>query len=171
MNRLSRSLLAAVALLLGVVSGPRAAQAADDTVIIIGDRQVIRIRADHAGVTAAQRAAALRQRLLDIYEAIGKSSSALQADEVTLDLQPGAPSIRVRGLLLLTVTPEDAKVNGYKTPEDLARVWHPRLRDALVRAAPLPETLEYPGGGGEPQPSPAPSAQPGSQSSPAPHRP
>lgn len=149
MNRSSRALTLLLALLV-MIAHPRIATAAGDTTIVIGDAEVLRIRADAGGRTAAQRAAAMRQRIVDIYQAIAKSNTALKPDEVTLDLAPGAPSVRVRGMLLLTVTPEDAKLNGNSTMEELARIWHVRLRDAMVKAAPLPETLEYPSPGANP---------------------
>ena len=145
MSRLIRIALVPLALLALFTSTARPSLAVDPTVIVIGGVETIRIRADYGGRTAAQRAEAMRQRLLEIYQAIGKSGAALQPDQVTIDCQPGAPSIRVRGMLLLTITPEDAKLNGNSTVEDLAKIWHARLRDALVKGAPLPDSqLEYP---------------------------
>lgn len=156
MTRIKRVLTAAALLMAMAVAGSAAcAAAADDSgVVVIGGQQVLRIRASFAGVSPAQRVEALQQRLLDIYQKIGLSDRALTPDEVTIDFTPGAPSIRVRGMLLMTVTPEDAKANGYKTPEDLARVWHVRLRDAIVQAAPIPDDAQYGHPHGEASPSP-----------------
>lgn len=158
---MSRLALVPLALLVLLACTSRPSHAADPTVIVIGGVETIRIRADYGGRTAAQRADAMRQRLLEIYQAIGKSEKALLPEEVTIDPQPGAPSIRVRGMLLLTITPADAKINGYPTMEELAKVWLVRLRDALVKGAPLPESqLEYP------KPDAAPEGMP--QASPSP---
>ena len=146
---------AAVILLAG------SARAVDDTVIVIGNEQVLRIRADSGGFTAAQRADALRKRLLEIYQALGRDNRPLQAEDVTLDATPGRPAIRVRGMLLLSVTAEDAAVNG-SSLEDLSRLWHKRLREALVRSAPLPNDPTHQG------PEPSPSASPSVTPSPSP---
>ena len=129
------------------------ARATDDTVIVIGNEEVLRIRADSGGFTAARRAADLRRRILGIYQALGRENRALKPEDVTLDETPGRPAIRVRGMLLLSVTAEDAVVNG-STLEELSRVWHVRLRDALVRNAPLPHET-YPDGPADPTPKPS----------------
>lgn len=162
MSRLVRLALVPLALLAVLACTSRPIHAADPTVIVIGGIETIRIRAEYGGRTAAQRADAMRQRLLEIYQAIGQSQKALAPDEVTIDLQPGAPSIRVRGMLLLTVTPADAKINGYTTMEELAKVWLARLRDALVKGAPLPDSqLEYPSPDAQPEATPQATPQQG----------
>jgi hypothetical protein len=46
--------------------------------------------------------------------------------------------IRVGRSLLVTVTRADARANGARRPESLARVWLRNLRDALPQARPLP---------------------------------
>jgi hypothetical protein len=140
-SRFLRLVLPALAVVFVFVGRP--ALAVDDNVIVIGDTQVLRIRADSGGFTAKQRADALRKRLIEIYQQIVTSGRALKPEEVTLDLTPGKPSIRVRGMLLLSVTQDDAKVNGNSTLEDLAQLWHARLRDALIRNAPLSPGSQY----------------------------
>lgn len=168
----SRLMGALVALGVACLVCAGSARAVDDTVIVIGNEQVLRIRVASGGYTAAQRAEALRRRLLEIYQALGRQNKPLQADDVTLDMTPGRPAVRVRGMLLLSVTAEDAVVNG-SSLEDLSRVWHKRLRDALLRSAPLPHDpyMQTPDAGAaspSPEPSGAPSCLPSPSPSPGP---
>lgn len=142
---LRRFRIVAICLVTLICALPRPSHAAaDETLIVIGDSEVLRIRADSGGYTARQRADALRQRLLEIYQQIVTSNKPLAAEEVVLDMTPGKPSIRVRGILLVSVTQDDAKANGNSTVEDVAKVWHARLRDALMKNAPLSVSPQYP---------------------------
>jgi len=154
----SRIAGAILAMVLALITGTGWAWAqADDCVIVIGGVQVLRIRASYGGMTAKQRADQLRSRLLDIYAQAG--SKPLQASDVTLDLTPGKPAVRVRGVLLLSITQDDAKANGMAL-EVLARQWHTRLREAILKGAPEPVDDQYPQ---------APEPQPGPRESPAPN--
>lgn len=155
----SRAAVAVLAMFLTFASELRAQ--GDDTVIVVGGVEVLRIRAAHAGVTPQQRAADLRARLLDIYGLAGYDRKPFTGADITVDTRTGA--IRVRGHLLLTVTHEDARANGTKL-DVLAKQWHVRLRDAVLRGAPIPVDDQYPQ---EPDPQPQPDPQP-SQS--PPHR-
>lgn len=139
---MNRALVTACCLILTSAVTPL--WAGSDNVIVIGNTEVLRIRADASGFTARQRADALRKRILEIYQTLGQHDRHLRPEDVTLDLTPGKTAIRVQGLLLLSVTPEDARVNGHTTVADLARVWHARLRDALLNNAPLPGNTQYP---------------------------
>ena len=155
----SRTATAVLAMFLALVSGLGLANAqGDDTIIVVGGIEVLRIRAAHAGVTPQQRAADLRARLLDIYEKVGHAHKPLSGADVTVDTKTGA--IRVRGILLLTVTHEDAKANGTKL-DVLAKQWHVLLRDAVLRGAPVPLDDQYPQDTERaPQPDPQPSQTP-----------
>lgn len=160
----SRIAGAILAMVLALITGTGWAPAqADDCVIVIGGVQVLRIRAPYGGMSAKQRADQLRSRLVDIYAEVGHDKKPIQAGDVTLDLTPGRPAIRVRGVLLLSITQDDAKANGMAL-EVLARQWHTRLRDAILKGAPEPVDDQYPQAPEPPpQPAPSPSPAPNSQ--------
>lgn len=111
------------------------AQSAD---VAVGGELLFRIRAAAEGKTAQQRADQVTERLPDI---LGDSN--LQASDITLTPDTGGKyKILVKQRLLVTVTPEDGKVNGI-TAQKQAAIWLAQIQKILplVNAQPNPNLI------------------------------
>lgn len=121
---------AAIALaVLVLLHGPAAAAVEE---IVVGGIVVLRVRAGGDGVSAAQRGVILHQRITNALS-IGR----VTPEQITVRVIGGDPAIYVRDVLIITVLPEDAQLNGM-TREALADLWLQNLRRALPRALPQP---------------------------------
>jgi hypothetical protein len=89
-------------------------------------------RASAGGFNPEQRIDRVNERLAYIlgYENLRPNNIRMVA--MGPDVQ-----IRVGRSLLVTVTPADARANGARRPETLARLWLRNLRDAMPQARPL----------------------------------
>jgi hypothetical protein len=124
--------LSAVAIALAVLAlvPGHAAAAVED--IIVGGVLVLRVRAGGDGLSAAQRGVLLHQRITNAL-----SIGPVTPEQITMRVIKGDPAIYVRDVLIITVVPEDARLNGM-TREALASLWLQNLRRALPRALPKP---------------------------------
>jgi hypothetical protein len=90
-------------------------------------------RASAAGFTPEQRIDRVNERLAYILGYENLRPGNIRMVSVGPDVQ-----IRVGRSLLVTVTRADARANGARRPESLARIWLRNLRDAMPQARPLP---------------------------------
>jgi len=135
--RMQSSIRGLAALLLVTLIVPPIAFADEPEVVFFGGMEVLRIRVGWNGMTPRQRAQATRERLLTLSEKAGRAKHRVTAEDITLDVSSGTPQIRAGGALVLTVTSADAKANNMSL-DALARIWHERMREAILRAAPVP---------------------------------
>ena len=133
MNRLARlaaSLVVAVAAAAGtLLSAPAVAQGAPG-VLKVGSSWVATLR---NGDRLNGRDWTAQDRIDHVHDYIAKHLGGQRA-KVTSRKIGERTHLYVNGDFVLAVTPEDAKVNGYKTTEKLAAVWAPRLSSALSEA-------------------------------------
>jgi hypothetical protein len=118
-----------VALLTTALAAPPAAAATGD--VVIGGILVLRVRTAAGGLTAADRAVIIEQRIVDAL-----SSAPVNAEAVTVRQVAGQPAIFVGPVMIITVDANHARLNG-TTPLLLAELWVRSLREALPRALPL----------------------------------
>jgi hypothetical protein len=100
--------------------------------IVAGGMVILRLRVTVAGMTPAQRATALYNRLNDII-----SDRTLKPQDYRT-VKKGSDWLVMAGTqLFVTVTPEEAKIN-QATPLQLAQIWASNLRVAVALARPVP---------------------------------
>jgi hypothetical protein len=130
MNRLARlaaSLAVAVAAMAGsLMSAPAVAQGAPG-VLKIGSSWVATLR---NGDRLNGRDWTAQDRIDHVHDYIAKHLGGQRA-KVSSRKIGERTHLYVNGDFVLAVTPEDAKVNGYKNTEKLAAVWSPRFTTAL----------------------------------------
>lgn len=118
-----------VALLaLALVPRPAAAAAGD---VVVGGILVLRIRTEAGGLSAAERAVIVEQRITDAL-----SKAQFSPETVVVRRVNGDPAIFVGSTLIVTVDVNHARLNGTR-PELLAEMWARNLRVALPKAVPL----------------------------------
>jgi hypothetical protein len=119
-------------LLLGTVMLSLALPArADEREISVGGIWITRLDHDAAGYTSYQRAVEVRRRITEVL------STPKFRQGTTVSVQPlgKAAIVMVGGLLVFTVTPEDA-AGTRMTPLDVAHQWARLLAEGLSRALP-----------------------------------
>jgi len=101
---------------------------ADAGEITYSGNLLFRIRTAAGGYTAAQRAEAVKERLVPILsmQELHPSEIRVVQEKPKLDA-----AIYVRDRLLITVDPDMARANGNGDPLDLANVWAERVRRIL----------------------------------------
>jgi hypothetical protein len=125
------SLCAAAALcLIGVLLPVAAAQTGED--VVVGGRIVFKIRAKGHAQSAQERAVLITRRITNAL-----SAGRVEERDIVLRVDRGTPAIYARGILIVTVSAEDARLNA-TTVEGLAQVWLHNLKEALPRAVPVP---------------------------------
>jgi len=125
--RLAASLVVAVAAVAGSLSSvPARAQGAPG-VLKIGANWVTTLR---NGDRLNGRDWTAQDRIDHVHDYIAKHLGGQNA-KVTSRKIGERTHLYVNGDFVLAVTPDDARVNGYKTTEKLAAVWAPRLTRAL----------------------------------------
>lgn len=89
---------------------------------------LMRIRTGAGGMTAEQRAEAVKERLVPIL-----SLENLRPEDITVrqERPKQDAGLYVRDQLLITVDRDLARANGNGDPGDLARAWAERLKDIL----------------------------------------
>ncbi len=122
------SIFVIVALLLAVAPRPAAAEVGD---VVLGGILVLRIRAHAGGLSLAERAAIVEQR---ITEAL--SRGPLAPETVVVRQVNGQSTIFVGNILIITVDVNHANLNG-TTSVLLAERWARNLRSALPQALPV----------------------------------
>ncbi len=120
--------LALFAALLTVLASS-VARSQDASAVWIGGHLLLRVRCPAGGYTIEERAAAVQRRTNDLLRG-GRTTLT-----VTVRKSDTVASIYTDDVLLITVTPADAKVNG-TTPMKLAGIWAARLRDLFPQATP-----------------------------------
>lgn len=115
--------------------------------LLVNEQVVLRYRSMAGGMNAAQRAAAILERI----KVLG---SRIVEGPVNNGIINGSPVITVQGQLLITVTQSDWEANN-STGDGLARVWAENLRKALHivdngKTSILPG--DQPGGNTDPHP-------------------
>lgn len=126
---------AVVPILLVVAAIPALARPAfaDPREIAVGGIWIALINHDAAGYTSFERAIEVRRRITEVL------STPKFRQGTTVSVQPlgKAAVVMVGGLLVFTVTPEDA-TGTWMTPLDVAHQWARLLAEGLSRA--LPDT-------------------------------
>lgn len=123
------SVVAIALAILVLLPGPAAAAVED---IVVGGILVLRVRAGGDGISAAQRGVLLHQRITNAL-----SIGPVIPEQITVRMIKADPAIYVRDVLIVTVRPEDARLNRM-TREALADLWLQNLRRALPRGLPQP---------------------------------
>lgn len=101
------------------------------TAVVVNGQEVFRL-ADTKGITAAQRADKVRERLRSVLEPDpGEKWKSVQASDITVESVDQQPVIRLRNQNVLSPTAQDAQLNGRKL-QDLAQRWSEDLRSALA---------------------------------------
>jgi hypothetical protein len=108
--------------------------------VIIADRPCFVIRASADGLNPEQRMERVHRRLMEIFQ----QETIRPSDVQMVDTGEGMIEVRVGPLLLVTVTTADARANGAKNPETLARAWVRNLREALPLALATSEERQMP---------------------------
>src|SRR5712691_5984020 len=121
------------ALVLSLLSMSRAGAFTMTQKCVIANELCFVSRAGAGGMTPEQRIDRVNERLAYIlgYESLRPNNIRMVAAGPDVE-------IRVGRSLLVTVTPADARANGARRPESLARLWLRNLRDAMPQARPLP---------------------------------
>ncbi len=101
------------------------AQDPNEGLVAVGGEEILRIRFPAAGLTVRQRAEAIQERLVPILADPGLQPADIYAVPVGRDYV-----IRVKGRLLVTVTPDVARFNG-TTTRHLSDIWVRHLRAVL----------------------------------------
>src|SRR5712691_5813931 len=121
------------AMVLSMVALPPAGAFTMTQKCVIANELCFVSRAAEGGFTPVQRIDRVNERLAYIlgYEDLRLKSIRMVSAGPDVE-------IRVGRSLLVTVTPADARANGARRPESLARLWLRNLRDAMPQARPLP---------------------------------
>lgn len=116
----------------GLLAGALQPALADSGDISVGGVWVSKITHDTSGYTADQRAVEVHKRITEVL-----STPTFRTNGAVVSIRPIGQSaaIMVGGLLVMTVTPEDAAGTGVATVE-LARQWAQRLAQGLSKALP-----------------------------------
>lgn len=125
MRLLSRKLAVACAVALTA-----AAFAAEPGTVANGSTMLFTVAAV-PGMTADQRADGIQKRLVEILSRIRKGEDP----GVVVETGKGAPTISVRGILLVTITSRDCELHKCR-PEALAKLWGNRVSIRLRAIAP-----------------------------------
>ena len=108
----------------------------------VGDMVVLRIRTTAGGLTPAERAMVIAQRLSDLVN----SDQPLKPEDVHAGMMDGEAVVMGGETLIITADPEHAAMNG-TTPEGLANIWATNIAEALggdPGASMIPATIQTP---------------------------
>ena len=120
---------ALVAITLALVAvAPAGAQ---EAVWSCAGKQVLRLHATAAGVSAEKRVETLDERVNNLLS----KHSVVNASDITLIRDRGQVFLSAFGDVLVTVTPEDASANA-TTREKLAHTWLANMRATLPQLSP-----------------------------------
>jgi hypothetical protein len=116
------------------------AQDSNEGLVAVGGLEILRIRASAPGMTVADRAGAVQERLVTIL-----ADPGLRPSDITTVPSGKDQKLLVKGQLLVTVTRRDAEFNK-TTTRQLADIWAKHVRAVLPQVNVRPN----PGVGAEP---------------------